>query len=238
MKLICKTRLFPAEPAFVGTRVSVLTTEESRTWGFKTATLAEGSGRIRVAWGDGAVEEFAQDMNQVTHAYSEPGRHEVEISDDVAAFGISALTGVFQTTYMPMVCGVRSNARKLAALAEIAFSRGTHLEELDLRETGIRTIPRYCFRQCAALSGLEGLPRGVEEIGTTAFSGCSRIEVVRFPHVVSVKGGASSLPFAGCTALREIHFAAAHRDALLASPAFQVDPEHLGAAGATVAFDL
>lgn len=224
-------------PPFVGTRIAIETTDRNLAWGLKTAIIAEGSERIQVAWGDGMTEEV-QTLGQVVHTYAVPGRYEILISDDVSTLGISAMSGTYQTVYAPMVCAFKSNARKLTGLAQFAFSKCSQLSEMDFRETSVRALPQYGLRGCAALTGLDGLPRNIEDIGSNAFTGCELLEVVRFPNVVNVQGGADSLPFKNCTALREIHFAEANKEALLASPAFQFDPEHLGSPHATVLFDL
>lgn len=227
----------PVPPLFVGTRVKILVTEESPAWGFKTANLADGSTRILVDWGDGAVEEFAGGSD-LTHAYATPGQYEVRLSDDIVSLALSAKSGVHMRTYGPMIAGVWSNARKLDALLSYAFGSCANLTEIDFKEAQIRAIPEYCFFHCASLVNLDNLPVGIVEIAKRGFCSCERIEIARFPNAVSVAGTGMLLAFSNCTALREIHFAEANKEALLASEAFQDDPEHLGAPNATVLFDL
>lgn len=236
--IIRKVKLAAApEPPFVGTRIAIETTDRNLAWALKTGTRAEGSDRIHVEWGDGMTEDV-QTLGQVVHTYAAPGRYEILVSDDVSTLAISAMAGTYQTVYAPMVCAFKSNARKLTLLAQFAFSKCSQLSELDFRETAVRVLPQYGLRGCAALTGLDGLPRNIEDIGSNAFTGCELLEVVRFPNVVNVQGGADSLPFRNCTALREIHFAEANKEALLASAAFQFDPEHLGSPNGVVMFDL
>ena len=238
MNIIHRKVRVVAAPVFVGTRVSILVTEDSPVWGFKTANIATGSARVLVDWGDGSVDAFTENVRDVTHAYAVPGRYEVCFSDDLASFALSAKSGVHMRTYGPMIAGVWSNARKLDALLSYAFGSCANLTEIDFKETRIRAIPEYCFFHCASLVNLDNLPVGLVEICKRGFCNCEQIEVARFPNVVSVGGTGSLLAFSGCTALREIHFAEANKEALLASEAFQDDPEHLGAPNATVMFDL
>ena len=61
---------------------------------------------------------------------------------------------------------------------------------------------------------------------------------IDLPDVVKLVGSsAENLPFYGCTALREIHFAAANEAAVKESVAYRVNP-NLGAANARIVFDL
>ena len=226
------------EPPFVGTRIAIETTDESPFWGFKDAARVNESVLITIDWGDGTVETFDRTLVNLTHEYAVAGHYEVRISDTVSSFTLSSLAGTCQTVYAPMICGVWSNAQTLQELRQFVFSKCKQMAELDLRETNIRGVPGYAFSGCTALTGLEGLPDGIREIGLSAFSGCTGLETVRFPNVVNISGTETSKPFSNCTALREIHFAEANKEALLASAAFQFDPEHLGSPNGVVMFDL
>ena len=235
--IIKKVKVVAAPEPVRETRVTIVVTEDSPVWGFRTINIAPGADRILVDWGDGAVDAFTENVLNATHVYAAPDRYEVRFSDDLASFALSAKSGDCMRTYAPMIRGVWSNARKLDALLAYAFGSCMNLTEIDLKETQIRVIPEYCFYRCSSLVDLDNLPVGLVDICKRGFCNCERIEIAKFPNAVSVAGTEMLLPFSGCTALQEIHFAEANKEALLASEAFQYDPEHLGAPEAVVLFD-
>jgi len=202
------------EPAERGTFLTVEPTEESPTYGFYAGALAADSGSVTVDWGDGTVETVA-DISRMTHTYAMAGVYTVRLSDDLAMLGCSAPVGtaVQSRVYAKLLKGVVCNAEKLKALNTGAFRQSDNLVSADFADAAIESIRSNTFNGCSALAG-----------------------AVVFPSVVDIDGAAGTLPFAGCTALREIHFARANEPVITALPCYADDP-HLGAANATVLFD-
>ena len=202
------------EPAERGTFLTVEPTEESPTYGFYAGTLAADSGSVTVDWGDGTVETVA-DISRMTHTYASAGVYTVRVSDDLAMLGCSAPVGtaVQSRVYAKLLKGVVCNAAKLKVLNTGAFRQSDNLVSADFADAAIESIRSNAFNGCFALAG-----------------------AVVFPSVVDIDGAAGTLPFAGCTALREIHFARANEPVITALPCYADDP-HLGAANATVLFD-
>ena len=202
------------EPARRGTFLTVEPTEESPTYGFYAGALAADSGSVTVDWGDGTVETVA-DISRMTHTYASAGVYTVRLSDDLAMLGCSAPVGtaVQSRVYAKLLKGVGCNAEKLKALNTGAFRQSDNLVSADFADAAIESIRSNAFNGCSALAG-----------------------AVAFPSVVDIDGAAGTLPFAGCTALREIHFARANEPVITALPCYADDP-HLGAANATVLFD-
>lgn len=214
--IVKKVRLVaPPEPPFVGTRFELEVAEDSLVWGFRSAIKSADSDAISVGWGDGTSNSFLADMSYHLHTFPRAGRYTVFVSDDISGIAFSSNSGEYSEKYAPMLRTFFSNSAKLTTLRMFPFSDAVNLTDFDIRETQIETIPVMSFRNCQSLTRVE------------------------FPHVTSVSGQTeANMPFRGCTSLQEIHFAEANKAALLASPAFQFDPEHLGAPLATVSFDL
>ena len=202
------------EPAERGTFLTVEPTAESPTYGFYAGTLAADSGSVTVDWGDGTVETVA-DISRMAHTYAVPGVYTVRLSDDLAMLGCSAPVGtaVQSKVYAKLLKGVVCNAAKLKTLNAGAFRQSDNLVSADFADAAIATLKSNVFNGCAALAG-----------------------AVVFPAVVDIDGAAGTQPFAGCAALREIHFARANEPVITALPCYADDP-HLGAANATVLFD-
>ena len=202
------------EPAVRGTFLTIEPTEESPTYGFYAGALAADSGSVTVDWGDGTVETVA-DISRMTHTYASAGVYTVRLSDDLAMLGCSAPVGtaVQSRVYAKLLKGVVCNAAKLKALNTGAFRQSDNLVSADFADAAIESIKSNAFNGCFALAG-----------------------AVVFPSAVDIDGAAGTLPFAGCAALREIHFARANEPVITALPCYADDP-HLGAANATVLFD-
>lgn len=217
MNIIIKNvRLLAApEPPFVGTRIWIETSPESPVWGLRDLVKADDSEAITVDWGDGIVERFEGDVVRVTHEYETHGLHEVRISDDVRLLMVVGQLRVFIEDYAPKIIRVRTNGTKLSSLGGYVCYKAVNLTSFVCNAPG---------------------PLRMELMG---FKGCTALGSISLPTVNFVAAGsASELPFVDCVALREIHFAAANKDALLASSAFQLDPVHLGSPNGTVMFDL
>lgn len=202
------------EPAERGTFLTVEPTEESPTYGFYAGALAADSGSVTVDWGDGTVETV-EDISRKTHTYARAGVYTVWLSDDLAMLGCSAPVGtaVQSRVYAKLLKGVVCNAEKLKALNTGAFRQSDNLVSADFADAAIATLKSNVFNGCAALAG-----------------------AVVFPSVVDIDGATGTQPFAGCAALREIHFSRANEPVVTALPCYADDP-HLGAANATVLFD-
>lgn len=209
------TLIAAPEPPFVGTSVWIKTSAESPVWGLRDLVKADDSEAITVDWGDGTVERFEGDVVRVTHEYETHGLHEVRISDDVKLLMLVGLLRVYIEEYAPKIIRVKTNGTKLSFLGSYVAYKAANLTSFVCDAPG---------------------PLRMEMMG---FKGCAALESISLPTVNSVAAGsASELPFVDCVALREIHFAAANKDALLASSAFQLDPVHLGSPNGTVMFDL
>ena len=74
-------------------------------------------------------------------------------------------------------------------------------------------------------------------IPANAFRHCTNIIYAAFPSVSVVNGRSGTVPFNECDALAELHFAAAHEEAIKATAAYKADPP-FGAPNVTVYFDL
>jgi len=240
MKITKKVILLDAP--FSGTRVRLCTAEGSTAWGIYAWTLAEGCEAVSVDWGDGTEETVAGNVSELTHDYGRAGRFAAVIGDGVSSLRLSSpsATSAFGTTYPAMVRAVASNAQLLETFDVGMLFNSVNLGSVDFRKTRIATLGANCFRGCTALSTLDGLPRSIETLGARAFYDCTGLTGrVEFPNVwrTTATAGEVSMPFVNCTGLREIHFAAAHEEAIRGWKAFETDPK-LGAPGATVHFDL
>jgi len=210
------TLIDPPLPPFVGTRLDVAVgSEQGLKFGMGKLTLAEGREGFSVDWGDGAVDRFAETTENVVHQYARAGRYEVRVSDDVQAILVSGSpTTSACTVYAPCVLNVRSDATALTSFNVASFHSCANLVSFDAERAGITRLTANLFKNCTSLTS-----------------------PIRLPSVSGITGSAGAQPFAGCTGLREIHFSAQHEEALRATACYRNDP-HLGAANATVSFDL
>lgn len=74
-------------------------------------------------------------------------------------------------------------------------------------------------------------------IQANAFRHCVNVTYAAFPSVSVVNGRSGTVPFNECAALAELHFAAAHEEAIKETAAYKADPP-FGAPNVTVYFDL
>ena len=74
-------------------------------------------------------------------------------------------------------------------------------------------------------------------IQANGFRHCVNLTSAAFQSVSVVNGRSGTVPFNECDALTEIHFAAAHEEAIKETSAYKADPP-FGAPNATVYFDL
>ena len=64
--------------------------------------------------------------------------------------------------------------RTLSTIGEGAFKNCENLEEVDLSETTVSSIPEYAFYYCKSLETIE-FSQNLESIGTTTFEGCDKL---------------------------------------------------------------
>lgn len=194
---------------------------------------------MSVDWGDGNIESVSS-LLKLVHGYEKSGTYTIYIDDNLWRFAVSENSddSPFRTLYAPMVRKLRVNATRMTTINQYAFAGATGLADVDIEESVVSTIGAYAFQGCLALRGFAHasaifmLPAGV-------FKGCAGLSGrIDLPAVSSITEDAQwSLPFVGCEALAEIHFAKANEGAVRASSAFKADPR-LGAPKATVVFDL
>ena len=166
---------------------------------------------------------------------------EVRISDDIATLQVSgAADSVFCETYAPMVVSLVSDARRLATINPQAFRNAVNLRDMDLSDSGIVQFRPLAFMDCLSLVSLAGLPRTLQTIYNTVFSGSVNIAGrVDFPSAKTISGNVSAGKnlFSGCNEITEIHFATENEETVKSSSAYRSDSK-LGAPNATVIFDL
>lgn len=199
-----KVTLLPAPlPPFRGFRLGIEVTDSDNGYGLSNGSPAEGSGSIEIDWGDGITETLAA-ITTNRHAYSDPGRYEVRISDTLATFRPSAPmpSSDFHSLYPKRLQSVEIDSDRLAELTNYAFIQSVNLKSVRIRTAAPLIIPNYCFANCAALERVE-LPTATG-----------------FPETIV----AAALPFVGCSTLREIHFAEANKQSILGSRAYGIDP--------------
>ena len=214
MKIVCKTRI--VEPERKVLRLGIEVTAEENAYGVFVADCAEGCEAVTADWGDGCVEALPG-MRSVAHAYDVPGRREVRLSDDVGALQLCApMPGnKFNYLYPKRLRTVEINSVRLVTFKNYAFAQCVNLETVKVRTAASLTLPNYCFKNCTALHHVE-LPSvtDIADIGTD-----------------------NELPFYGCAAELEIHFARANEAAIRATAVFGKYPT-LGAERAVVKFDM
>ena len=227
-------------------------------FGFDSLMLAEGTTKGTVDWGDGTREEIVS-AGRVQHVYAEAGAYEVRLSDDFAAL---AVTGTSAAMWGAAVVSFASDARKLTELSASAL-KGTRIREITKWPPKLRLMGTGVLRENGDLERIASLPASVEDMKVGVFAKCPKLKEIgtyppridslltmmfqdcaalvgplRFPNITLVKGtGEAMMPFAGCAALREIHFAAKHEAAIKASPGYAKFPT-FGAKNAVVLFDL
>lgn len=209
-----KVTLLPAP--FVGTILNVHI-GEGLLYKIKSIGLAGGHEHLIVNWGDGTEETYRSGLSNVEHRYSTPGDYSIRISDDTVAFGLSGSDeSEYTTVYAPMLTGFYSNAKTLIRIAAHAFDNAVNMKSFDVSESSINAILVSAFKNCRNLEG-----------------------ELRFPLVANITGDASNLPFQGCEKINAIRFSAARKEVLLSRAVFKEwETTHLGAANATVLFDL
>jgi len=243
--IITKTLTLVAAPVppFVGTKVTLNVPADSLVWGIDTADPAEEvSDSMTIEWGDGEVYEGTNELGNLTHTYPAPGVYEVKISDDIVNMDFSGrATSMYLTKYVKLITAIESNARNVDALTSSFLCAATNLTRFDMREVPALVATDSCMEGCTALTSLAGLPRSLVQIRKRAFANCTaatgRVDLPNVRAIGMSSDDATKAPFLGCEGITEIHFAAANEAAVKASPAYLADP-HLGAANATLYFDL
>ena len=206
MNIITKrVTLLPAPS--IGTRFTVELTDEL-DFVFWDASLAESSDAATIDWGDGCVESFNDDT-ALSHSYQNAGRYVIGISDDI--------TTVRRPNNLPdaskiALTGLQSNARKLTVINPSTFIGCVNLAALDISGSAVETLGYAAFKGCVSLP-----PR------------------IDLPNVRNLVSRGTSLPFSGCTSIRELHFSAANEEAIRALPGYDTA---FGAVNAAVYCDL
>ena len=210
-----KVTLLPAP--FVGTILNVHI-GEGLLYKIKSIALASGHEHMIVNWGDGTEETYRSGIADVEHRYSTPGDYSIRISDDTGVIGLSVSdeSSEYSTVYAPMLTGFYSNAKTLIRIAAHAFDNAVNMKCFDVSESSINAILVAAFKNCRALEG-----------------------ELRFPLVANINGDTANLPFQGCEKINAIRFSASRKEVLLSRAVFKEwETTHLGAANATVLFDL
>ena len=242
--IITKTLTLVAAPVppFVGTKVTLNLPADSLVWGIDTADAAEEvSDTVRIEWGDGEVYVGSNEIGNLTHTYPAPGVYEVKISDDIMNMDFSGRSTSKYLKYVKLITAVESNAQNVDALTSCFLCGATNLTRLDMRDVPALVATDNCMEGCSALTSLAGLPRSLVQIRQLAFAGCTaatgRVDLPNVRAVGMSGDGAAKAPFLGCEGITEIHFAATNEAAIKACSVYVADP-HLGAANATLYFDL
>ena len=233
-------------PDFIGTKITVEIPDGGATWGIFNLTKATESDCVSVKWGDGEETASTGDLVGVTHDYAEGGIYEVLVSDDAEALCVSTSDSsaeVFRPEYAPMVREVRyvrggtGSELTLAAIGDGCFCNATALVSADFNESRIAQLSNSAFDGCSSLVRI-GVPASATMMRDFALRGCAALGPrIALPGVDLFTGWRSMLPFADCTSLTEIHFAAANEAAIKESAVYRYK-SHLGAPWATIMFDL
>ena len=82
------------------------------------------------------------------------------------------------------------------------FASCKNLKTVNFEEGFTPTVvPAYCFINCSSLSQID-LPETIKEIGTSAFSGCSSLNIPMPPYLETIRTSA----FQSCTSMIEVEF--------------------------------
>lgn len=216
MKIICKSTLLSAEPEYEGTLVGVDMPADDLEMCIRNITIPQGTPKAVIDWGDGETTERTRDMAGVIyHTYPKAGRYYIRITDAVSDMFISFRISSVYDRYALRVVSFKSKAQLLTHLKGYCFNGCMNLKEFDIASAAISHINTDCFKNCHALTE------------------------IRLPFVsnIDTDAGADAHPFAGCENLRMIHFAAANKEAILASASYAAD-HTLGSGAAELSFDL
>ena len=175
MIIIKKTvRLVAApEPAFAGTRITILVPDDSRVFGIGAVYLAEGCGRAEVDWGDGSEPTILDgDASQLTHEYAAGGRYVVSFSDDVRSISAnsSRTPDEYLNVYTPMIERIVSTADRLSTVGSRAFKGATSLVEARFKSVALLPAPNAAnvqFVGCDALREIHFAAANEEAIKAT-----------------------------------------------------------------------
>lgn len=210
--LIIKKVILVAEPAPEkrATMIDIALGADDLSWGLHSLIPAVGYDAATVDWGDGSRE--IRGGVAVHHDYAASGGYTVTLGDQVEELRLSLKSSTYRGRFAKRVTAFRSTSEKLV------------------------TLMNNCFDGCENLMTVE-VPN-VATLGAKAFYNCTALKQVRLPKVVNLDtSDGDGSPFAGCTGLEEIHFAAANEAAIKASVTYQADPT-LGSGSARVLFDL
>lgn len=197
-------------PLPLGVTLIIETTADQPTFNIQTGGIVTGE-TATIDWGDGTSDDFTRIYN-ASHTYEKPGIYRIEISDVLSAISI-AVADAF-ANYAAMVKALKINSSVFCFLSSKGLQNLTNIKTLDLSNTNVTQLTAYCCRNCTSLT--EVFAPKVKKFDTAS---------------------TTQLPFAGCTALKKIHFAAGNEAAITATATYQADP-HLGAPSAEVLFDL
>lgn len=197
-----KVRLIPAP--FVGTTIRIRV-GDGLVFKFRNVVLAEGCTSITIDWGDGTTEVYNASISGGAHSYPAPGEYCIRISDDTKniCIGFSNDESEYTTVFAPMVLLFTSNAKKLSIIPGYGLCNCINLTCFDVSSSNVRTISSAAFKNCSGLSG-----------------------ELFFPEVGTIQGGATTLPFYGCTGITALHFKEANEAAITSSQAYNADEEH------------
>ena len=203
----------PPVPPFVGTKLRVrVTDDQGCAYGINKLWVADGADGT-VSWGDGVVETFPSETSPLTHVYAKAGEYEIRLSENVSQMNVtgSATTSV-TTIYAENLLSFVSNSPLFSKLGAYALSGCLNLTEFDVEDANYTLISASMMKGCANLPA-----------------------VLRFPCITTINSNRATLPFAGCTSVREIWFPKSAEDLITRSISYQADP-HLGAPNAEVKF--
>jgi len=216
MNIITKrVRLVDNPSPFIGTILTVDIPDDSLNYGIYRVTWLNGEDGVNVDWGDGTIERLTSPLRN-THTYPKGGVYRIRFADTLQRITMSCHASTFRTDYAHKLIGFWSNTEKYT------------------------TIPTYFAAGCTNLAEFELIRHCVVTIGMQAFTDCTSLPArLDFPSVNVLTGSTPETePFAGCTQVTEIHFAAANEALIRNTDAFQADPK-LGTGNPNVCiFDL
>lgn len=170
----------------------------------------------------------------------------VRIPDDSRTFGLNNLVLAEGEESFTVDWGDGS-VQEFAADLDHATHEYAHGGDFDIRiSDGASSIkqsgsslqdPDYYEVYAPMVLRVESNGARLSTIQANCFRHCVNLTYAAFQSVSVINGRSGTVPFNECDALTEIHFAAAHEEAIKATAAYESDPP-FGAPNATIYFDL
>ena len=170
----------------------------------------------------------------------------VRIPDDSLTFGLNNLVLAEGAESFSVDWGDGS-VQEFAADLDHATHEYAHGGDFEIRiSDGVSSIklsgsssqdPDYYEVYAPMVLRVESNGARLYTIQANCFRHCVNMTSAAFQSVSVVNGRSGTVPFNECNALTELHFAAAHEEAIKATSAYNADPP-MGAPKATIYFDL